>query len=677
MTTTPTTTALADQIIEVAHHFSGPAWARAAGGNASYKEDGILYIKPSGAPLKGLAPGDLVPLRIDVLTQALHRETPPDVDPVRLAADQARVGFDDGRRPSVEILFHALLPEPLVVHLHPPVVNAITCNTAMHQLAADLFGDQVVVVDYTDPGVTLARAVEQARAAYTARTGAAPPGLTLLGNHGLIAAGRSAAELIELVEQTAARIQALIDAHPVAEPVSASRLADKMNEDPSFNLDENRRVAEMIQIVGPHLRGLLGTIGALTVVTSDASPLVRSQTRLGSPMVQDGPLIPDQIIYAGTLPCVVEPRYAPLDEQVTEAVTAYRAAHGRDPVIVVMPGKVVFAAGADYQHALNALHIFTDALQVASEANRLGRVRTMDPAECQFIETWEAEAYRRKVEASASRGRMQSKVVFITGAAQGFGLGIAQGLAAQGAHVVLADQDIAAAQAEADGLQAEYGPGWAMAVQVDVRDESSLRAGLAQVLAAYGGLDVYIANGSIARTGSIAGARVEDFDLVTDVNYKGYFLGVRTVAPVLAAQHAVRPDLLFDIVEINSRAGLRGSRRDFAYSGSQFGNIGLTQSFALELIESGVKVNAICPGDFLDGPLWSDPEKGLFVQYLRAGRVPGASSVADVRRYFQSRVPISRGCSPQDVVSAVLYLVEQQYETGQALPVTGGAVMMS
>ncbi|MFO8043855.1 MAG: SDR family oxidoreductase, partial [Alkalispirochaeta sp.] len=131
-----------------------------------------------------------------------------------------------------------------------------------------------------------------------------------------------------------------------------------------------------------------------------------------------------------------------------------------------------------------------------------------------------------------------------------------------------------------------------------------------------------------------------------------------------------------DIVEINSKSGLVGSNKNGAYAGSKFGGIGLVQSFALELITDNVKVNAICPGNFFDGPLWSDPDRGLFVQYLRAGKVPGAETIEDVRRSYEERVPMKRGCSGADVVRAIIYVVEQQYETGQAVPVTGGQEML-
>ena len=85
----------------------------------------------------------------------------------------------------------------------------------------------------------------------------------------------------------------------------------------------------------------------------------------------------------------------------------------------------------------------------------------------------------------------------------------------------------------------------------------------------------------------------------------------------------------------------------------------------------------MCPGNFYEGPLWSDPDNGLFVQYLAAGKVPGAKTVEDVRRYYMSQVPMGKGTAPEDVTKAIMYLVEQTCETGQAIPVTGGQVMIN
>ena len=658
---------LTDQIIEVSNRFGTPEYSRAGGGNASVKVDGVLWIKPSGVPLLTLEAADLVPLKLDVLLDALETDTDEEGDPVQIAARKAQVAsYTGGRRPSVEILFHALIPEPLVLHLHPLTANALTCNDDTVALAERLLGDEAVVVDYIDPGVPLARGIKVARDEFTARTGKAAPPITLLRNHGIIVAGETAEEIEQRIALVTDAVQAAIDAvpAPVAEEVDA----------------EWTRTVTLA--VAPTLRGLLAPTadGPLAAVATGTDLLHRSGTALDSAMLVGGPLIPDQIVYSGSFPAVVDVAAGSSSAEVVAATQAavsdFRTEHGKNPVVVVVPGVAVFAAGKDAAAATNALAVFTDALRVTRDADRIGKVRVMDEAQRSFIENWEAEAYRQKVAAGAHAGALTGKIIVVTGGAQGFGLGIATELLADGATVILADLNLPGAQAAADRLAETYGTRVA-AAGVNVADEQSQLDLAYEIVRRYGGLDVFVSNAGVVRSDGVMTQPVADFDVVTNVNYKGYFLGVRAVAPVMAAQHAVRPDLLFDIVEINSKSGLEGSKRNFAYSGSKFGGIGLTQSFALELVEYGIKVNAVCPGNFLDGPLWSDPERGLFVQYLKAGKVPGAETVDDVRRFYEAKVPMNRGCLPADVARAVKYVVEQQYETGQALPVTGGQNMLN
>ncbi|MBR4223125.1 MAG: SDR family NAD(P)-dependent oxidoreductase, partial [Victivallales bacterium] len=263
------------------------------------------------------------------------------------------------------------------------------------------------------------------------------------------------------------------------------------------------------------------------------------------------------------------------------------------------------------------------------------------------------------------------------GGAQGFGLGIAEYLAANGGIMVIADMNLVGAQAAADGLNTKYGQDRAFAVEVNIADEDSVAAMMTTITRKCGGIDLFVANAGVAKAGSVMEMEKKTWDFVTNINYTGYFLCCKYASRVMAKQIVDGKGLWSDIVQVNSKSGLEGSDKNGAYAGSKFGTIGLTQSFAKELVAHNIKVNSVCPGNYLDGPLWSDPVRGLFVQYLNAGKVPGATCVEDVRRFYMNKVPMRRGCLPPDVAKAIIYCVEQEYETGQAIPVTGGQVMLN
>jgi sorbitol-6-phosphate 2-dehydrogenase len=347
---------------------------------------------------------------------------------------------------------------------------------------------------------------------------------------------------------------------------------------------------------------------------------------------------------------------AAFDAFRAKADAAGSAAAASLPGAVFVPGRGVYGLGRDLDSAAS------NAMLAASGSSL--------PA---FAGDFPAEGIPLHLERSRV---VDGAVVAVTGGAQGFGEEIVRGLAAAGATVFIVDLNEAGAAKLAAELNSAAGRKVAVAVVANVTDEASVAAMAERFVTEAGGIDLYVSNAGVVRSGSVKELGLGDFEFVTKVNYTGYFLGVKHVSPVMALQHCADPDYRTDIIQINSKSGLEGSNKNGAYAGGKFGGIGLTESFALELVTDGIKVNSVCPGNFLDGPLWSDPEKGLFVQYLRAGKVPGAKNVADVRAFYEDKVPMKRGCSGADVMKAIYYIMDQLYETGQAVPVTGGQVML-
>ena len=271
---------------------------------------------------------------------------------------------------------------------------------------------------------------------------------------------------------------------------------------------------------------------------------------------------------------------------------------------------------------------------------------------------------------------VKNRIDLVTDGAQGIGEEIVRNLTAAGALVFIADLNLAGAEKLAAEINAVEKRTAAVPIKVNVSDEASVEAMFNTIAETAGGLDLCVSNAGVLKAGSMLEQPVSEFRFVTDINYTGFYIISKYAARLLAAQHLSAPDWMTDIIEINSKSGLEGSNKNAAYSGGKFGGLGLVASFAMELVEYNIKVNAICPGNFLNGPLWSDPEKGLFVQYLKAGKVKNAKTVADVRSYYEGKVPMKRGCTGKDVMRALYYIVEQEYETGQAVPVTGGQVML-
>ena len=624
---------------------ANPEFVLAGGGNTSFKSQDHLWVKGSGTSLATIKPQDFVVLERALLNQMWSAQYPENEEEREAAvlADMmnARVRGEN-RRPSVETLLHDLFPYSFVLHVHPTVVNGLTCSQEGEKAMKKLFPD-AVWVDACKPGYILALECKNVMDAYKAANGKDVQVL-FLQNHGIFFAANSVAEVDALAEGVMTALKNAIVRQPQLEEIP-------------YDLQK-------VVAISPVLRALYGENQPATVKFKTCQEILSYDPATKS-------LSPDHIVYAKAKQLVLPENVS--QAQIKVLFDAFVAENGYKPKIVFAKGLGMFSCGNTMQEAVTAQVVMLDAIQVVAYADSFGGVSGMPDFLIDFIVNWEVESYRSKVSLSGgSVKRLANKVAVVTGGAQGFGKGIAEAMAAEGAYLVIADMNLEGAKATA----AQFGI-QGLAVGANVSDEESVKAMLDQVVLYYGGVDIFVSNAGVVRAGGLDEMTKQNFEFVTAVNYTGYFLCAKYASNVMRLQHEYAPGYMMDIIEINSKSGLLGSKKNFAYAGSKFGGIGLTQSFAMELAEYNIKVNAICPGNYLNGPLWSDPERGLFVQYLNAGKVPGAKTVDDVRRFYESKVPLNRGCEPEDVARAIFYIVEQTYETGQAIPVTGGQEMLN
>jgi NAD(P)-dependent dehydrogenase (short-subunit alcohol dehydrogenase family) len=253
--------------------------------------------------------------------------------------------------------------------------------------------------------------------------------------------------------------------------------------------------------------------------------------------------------------------------------------------------------------------------------------------------------------------RLLDKVAIVTGAASGIGEAIARLFAAEGARVVVADlqDERGRALAQALGERAAY-------AHADVRREADVQALVALAVERHGRLDVLVNNAGIpGPSGGIESVDADDWDTVHAVLLRSVFLGMKHAAPVMKRQGSG------SIVSTASVAGLQGGHAGHVYSAAKAAVIQLTRTVAMELGESGVRVNCICPGGIAT-PIFG---KAFGLPADAADR-----TVPVMQQVLAAAQPLHRAGLPQDIAHAALWLAgdEASFVNGHALVVDGGLI---
>lgn len=647
------------QLIEISQFYgSDNRFVIAGGGNTSYKNNEKIWVKASGSSLATITEAGFAVLdraMLNPMSEKIYSSV-PDEREEQVKNDLAAATLTKGKRPSVETSMHNVIDHPFVVHLHPTAVNGLMCAQDAEASLKRLFGDKTLYVEYTDPGYLLFKKVYDRIKAYRASYGEEPK-VIWLQNHGIFVAGDTIDEIKGIYADILDQLEGA-----VTDPL------------PSEEKGSSYSVVETL----PALRMMLSQNGLKTLRVRN-NALIEYYNQADNQQDISRPFTPDAIVYCKS-------NYLFLQEEVPDKIlseakkeiVAFTGKSDYQPKVLLIKGIGLVAVGDNAIQCDIILDVFEDAMKVAWLSRSFGGPHPMTREQIDFIDNWEVENYRRSVAAGGSKGRAENRTIIITGAAQGFGEGIGRCLLPEGANIVVADLNEETGRATAADFNRNTRSNQTLFVKTNVADIASLENLVRETVCAFGAIDGFISNAGVLRAGGLEEMTPENFDFVTRINYNAYFYATKVVSRVMKLQTKYAPEDYFaDIIQINSKSGLQGSKANFAYAGGKFGGIGLTQSFALELAPFRIKVNAICPGNFYEGPLWSDPENGLFVQYLKAGKVPGAKTVEDVKAFYLSKVPMGKGCTPVDVTRGVLYLMEQCGETGQALPITGGQVMLN
>lgn len=248
--------------------------------------------------------------------------------------------------------------------------------------------------------------------------------------------------------------------------------------------------------------------------------------------------------------------------------------------------------------------------------------------------------------------RLEGRTALVTGGARGIGKAICEAYAREGARVAVADLALGDAQETAAAING-------LAVEMDVTDLASIKAGVAEVDAAFGGIDILVNNAGIFNMGTIEEITPEDYRRQYDVNVGGTIFTCQAVVPGMKDRGGGA------IINFSSQAGRRGEPNITVYCSTKAAVISVTQCLALELAKDNIRVNAIAPG-VIDTPMW-DQVDALFAKY--ENRAPG-----EKKKLVGEAVPLGHMGRPSEIADPAVFLAsdDARYITAQTLNVDGG-----
>ncbi|MEU5153495.1 bifunctional aldolase/short-chain dehydrogenase [Glycomyces sp. NPDC021274] len=623
----------------------------------------LLWVKGSGGDLGTLTESGLAVLRLDRMRAMVDTYPGVDDEDAMVARFDYCLHGRGGAAPSIDTAMHGLVDAAHVDHLHPDSGIAFATAADGPALTKECFGDQVVWVPWRRPGFQLGLDIAAIKAANPQAIGC------ILGGHGITAWGATSAECEANSLAIIRGCEAFIAERGKADPFGR-RIAEPLGD---------RARAERAAALAPVIRGLASTdkrqVGHFT---DDAVVLDFLASERMPELAALGTSCPDHFLRTKVRPLVLDlPPTASLEdtiERLRELHAAYRedyaayyqrfatadspAMRGADPAIVLVPGVGMFSFGPDKKTARVAGEFYVNAVNVMRGAEAISTYAPIDEAEKFRIEYWDLE--EAKLKRLPEPKPLAGRIALVTGAAGGIGKATAQRLAAEGACVVIADLDLAKAQATAAAIG---NADTAVGIACNVTDEAAVTAAIDAAALAFGGVDLIVNNAGLSLSKPLLETTAADWDLQHDVMAKGSFLVSREAARLMVAQR-----MGGDIVYIASKNSVFAGPNNIAYSATKADQAHQVRLLAAELGAHGIRVNGVNPDGVVRG-------SGIFAGGWGAERaaVYGVEE-AKLGEYYAGRTLLKKEVLPSSVADAVYALVgpDLGLTTGVHIPVDSG-----